>query len=432
MTLPDARTRPLDAEAVAALAATGLDMRVVANDGEEFESFFAAIARGFLDAVPTAEQIDDGRDGQSIRRLVGVFDPRGVHRDVPVATVDSWTSELTTQPGRTVPFWAISGVTVAPTHRRRGIARAMLTGELRAAKDAGYALAGLTVTEATIYGRWGFSPAVYAADWKIDAKRVRWTGPRPDGRLDFIDQAEIPDHLDALHARTRLQRPGGVAGWAGQWRRIAGLRPGADEARKVRAVTYRDAGGDERGILVYALGDGEGYGRAAFDVRLLLAETDEAGAALWRFALEHDLVGNVTASLQPVDAPVRWMISDQRAASVSVTDHGWLRVLDVPGALESRTYAGPMDATLEVDDALGLAGGLWRMSVDAQGAASVVPADGTPDARVDVGALASLLLGGVRADTLAAAGLVDADAAVVRALERAFAPAATPALDIWY
>ncbi|MGU7753863.1 GNAT family N-acetyltransferase, partial [Klebsiella pneumoniae] len=76
-----------------------------------------------------------------------------------MATVDSWVSELTVSPGRTIPLWSISAVTVAPTHRRRGIATAMLTGELRAAAAAGYALAGLTVTEATIYGRWGFSPA---------------------------------------------------------------------------------------------------------------------------------------------------------------------------------------------------------------------------------------------------------------------------------
>ena len=78
--------------------------------------------------------------------------------DAPVATIASWIGELTVPGGRGIPSCAISAVTVAPTHRRRGIARAMLEGELGAALDAGAPIAMLTVSESTLYGRYGFAP----------------------------------------------------------------------------------------------------------------------------------------------------------------------------------------------------------------------------------------------------------------------------------
>ena len=72
-------------------------------------------------------------------------------------------------------MWAISMVTVAATHRRRGIARGLLEGELRAAASAGVPMAGLTVTEATIYGRYGFGPAVPVSRTASMATRIWFT-----------------------------------------------------------------------------------------------------------------------------------------------------------------------------------------------------------------------------------------------------------------
>lgn len=433
MPRPDARALPLDDASASDLRSTGLEYALVEADGEGFDAFLSAVARGFLDPDPTPEQIDDSREALRTRRLTAVYDRDGARADEPVATIDSWVTELTTEPGSTLPLWAISAVTVAPTHRRRGIARALLTGELRTAARAGVAIAGLTVTEATIYGRWGFSPAVFTSDWTVDTARVRWSGPRPAGRLDFVDPAELPDRLGAVHERARLARPGQIAGWPGLWRRVAGLRPGAEEARKVRAVAYRDCSGAERGIVVYTIKEGDDFARATLEVRALVADGDEAYAALWRFALEHDLVGTVTASLQPVDAPLRWMIGDQRAARVSVTDHEWLRILDVPAALSARAYASPLGSTLRVVDPLGIADGSWRWEVDEHGRATVTDAAAAAaELEVEVGALGSLVLGGVAASTLATAGVVRGDEAALRALDAALTPRATPLLGIWY
>lgn len=432
MTSTDVHDLPLDPRSAADLAAHGLEYRRVANEGAEFDRFLQAVARGFLDPEPTDEQIADSRDALSIRRLTAVFDADAVHPERPVATIDSWRSELTTTPGVVLPMWAISGVSVAPTHRRRGIATALLGGELRTAADAGYAIAGLTVSEATIYGRWGFSPAVFTADYRVDTRRARWIGPVPDGRLDFLDTAEIAERLGSIHERFRLAHPGEASGWPALWRRTAGLRPGADENRKVRAVVFR-ASGEDRGILVYSLRASDSdFVDHELQVRSLLALDADATAALWRFALEHDLVGAVTATLQAVDAPLRWLISDQRALGLEVTDHHWLRILDVPRVLAARRYASPTDLVLRVTDALGFAEGSWRFAVDAAGEPRLEPADGEADAVVDVGALSSAFLGGVRWSALAAAGRVHAAPEVVAALDAAFVPAVAPSSSIWY
>src|SRR3546814_13172816 len=99
----------------------------------------------------------------------------------------------------------------------------MLTGELRTAAEAGIALAGLTVSEATIYGRWGFGPAIFTSDVAIETKRVHWTGPQPPGRLDFILQEELPERPAALHERARPRRPGQAPGGPGPGRGVEGL-----------------------------------------------------------------------------------------------------------------------------------------------------------------------------------------------------------------
>ncbi|WP_295840446.1 GNAT family N-acetyltransferase [uncultured Microbacterium sp.] len=430
----DTLTLPLDPTSTAELAAGGLDYERVDADGEGFRPFQRAVARGFLGGESTDAEAENARSTLRTRRLTGVFDRAGSEPGVPVGTIDSWASELTVSPGRSLDLWSISAVTVAPTHRRRGIATAMLGGELRTAAAAGFAIAGLTVTEATIYGRWGFSPAAWASDVVVDTRRARWTGPVAPGRLDFVGKEVLVDLLAAVHERVRVRRPGSVPGWEGRWRGVAGVAPGDKEAEKVRAVVYRDPEGVERGILVYTLDEKDDYAAHDLSVRALFADGDEAYAALWRFALEHDLVARVRAWLQAPVPPVQWMVADRRAVTATLTDHHWLRILDVPRALSARRYGAPLERTIRVSDPLGFADGAWRVRIDGDGDAHVdaVEAGDEAEVRLSVNALSSLLLGGVRATELAAAGLIAGEAAALAEIDRSFEPAMTPLLDIWY
>ena len=198
-------------------------------------------------------------------------------------------------------------------------------------------------------------------------------------------------------------------------------------------MRYADAGGTTRGVAVYRLSEeGEDFTKHDLELHYLVTETADAYAALWRFVLEHDLVAVVKASLRSVDEPLRWMIADQRGASVKSTEHGWLRILDVPTVLGARAYASSGAFTLRVTDPLGFADGTWRLSIDDTGGAVIDSSDRPADITLSVYALSSLLLGGNRAPTLAHAGLIDAEPAVLSAFEAAFRSAETPYLSLWY
>lgn len=421
---------PLDPASAADLTAHGLAYRLVDADSDAFTGYLHAMDRGFVGPESSAEQLEANRDTMRQRRLVGVYD---ADAPFPVGTIACWETDLTIAPGRTLPAWAVSGVTVAATHRRRGIARSMVEGELRAAAAAGLPLAGLTVSEATIYGRFGFGPAVYVTDWTIDTRRARWIGPLAPGRLQAIGREALRDDLAALHDRVRDRNPGQVPGWPGLWRRMAGLGAGQGDGGKVRGVRYLDEAGTTRGVVSYTIGGGDDdYTKHTLHVLQLIADGDDAYAALWRYVLEHDLVTTVKAGLLSQDEPLLWMIADQRGVTIGQDGHHWLRVLDLPAVLAARRYRVPVTAVLRVVDPLGFTDGTWLFEAAADGSGHAERTDAAPEATLPVAALGSILLGGVRPSTLARAGAITAPPELADRLDLAFAPEAPPRLSLWY
>ncbi|WP_106814415.1 GNAT family N-acetyltransferase [Microbacterium timonense] len=431
------RAGPVDEQSRSRLAANGLDYRRVSVDGDDYPGWLQSVARGFQDGERSAEQIAASRERSGYRRLTGVYDPQAPVADAPVATIASWLSELTVPGDATVPSCAISAVTVAPTHRRRGVARAMLEGELRAAHAAGAPMAMLTVSESPLYGRYGFAPAAAAASWRIETKRATWIGPRPDGRVDFIPRERVREVMPAVHERVRRSAPGEIQVPGSHWDGFAGTNPAAEKTTEKRAVQYTDTAGEVRGAAVYAVREhDEDFTKGTVTVHYLVAETRDAYAALWRFLLELDLVAEVRAGELSVDEPLLWMIADQRAAKVTVSDHQYVRVLDVPAALESRRFGAAGRLLLDVSDPIGIAGGRYLLEADASGTGRVralgdgESADADAEVALGIAELSAVYLGGVSPATLAAAGRLTAtdEAAATRVLSWHIAPR----LSIWY
>ena len=431
----DARDIPVDPLSRERLSASQLDYRVVeVSDPVQLRGFARADARGFLDKEPDDDAIRLMGEMMALRRNIGVY-ASGI--ELPVATVDSWVTPMTVpgDAGAHIDMWAISIVTVAATHRRRGIARNLLEGELRAAAAAGVPIAGLTATEATIYGRYGFGPAIPVSQLRVDARRAGGIElPATDGAatIEYLEPDALRAALDEVHERARLGRAGDVPGWPLRWLRMAGLAPGDERSRAVRGVRAADAEGVTRGVLAYTLDALPDEFGADLAIRHLDAETPEALRALWAFAMNHDLIRTVHADLRPLDDPLPWLVRDQRAVQTTIHDHGWLRILDVPAALTARAYRTPLDLVLRVSDPLGLATGSWRLLIDAEGAAVVEATSAVPDVELGVDALSSLYLGGVSAITLRAAGRISASADAAASLQDAFGTATAPALTIWY
>jgi predicted acetyltransferase len=191
-----------------------------------------------------------------------------------------------------------------------------------------------------------------------------------------------------------------------------------------------------RGVVVYSVKENhDDFTKATATVTYLATETPDAYRALWRLLLELPLIGEVRAHLQSTDEPVLWLIDDQRAATVTVVDHQYVRILDVPTALEASSYGAPGVLALDVVDPLGIAGGRWILRVDDSGTGVVSVWEGAAPAdavvvTIGIAELSAAYLGGVSLSTLAVAGRVEATDAAAAA--RVLSWHVTPRLSFWY
>ncbi|MEQ6898731.1 GNAT family N-acetyltransferase [Microbacterium sp. KR10-403] len=425
-----------DGKAVERLAERGLTLRVVPHERPAYDSWLQASARGFLDSERTEEQIAAALQRSSNRRLLGVYDPSAPQEETPVGTFATWLDDLALPGGVVVPAVAVSAVTVSPTHAGRGIARTMMEGELRHAVRLGVPIAALTVSESTLYGRYGFGPAVTAATWTIETRRAGWVGPEATGRVDYIPRELARSLAPGLHERVLRSRPGELAMPQSHWGRFTGTDADAEKPGAVRAVQYADAAGQVQGVAMYTVTENEDdFTKATARVQYLLATDDEAYAGLWRFLLSLPLVATVTASELSTDEPLLWMIADQRAVRISLTDHHYVRILDVPGVLGARRYASPGELVLEVTDPLGISEGRWLLEAAENGEGGIVSAEGVdtgdvPVLRTGTTELSAMCLGGVSPAALAAAGRIETTD--VAAVARMLGWHVPPRLSFWY
>lgn len=454
--VPAFKSAPEDATSLANLAGQGLRYALVdTSDPATFGAWLHADDRGFLQASRTAEQLKPTIAGIADRRTIGVYDdaltaPFGTEPDAaawPIATVNSWPAQLTVagstiEHPRTLTSWGISSVTVAATHRRRGIARNLLEGELRTAAALGVPMAMLTVSESTIYGRFGFAPAAFATDWTIDTRRVRWSGAAASGRVEYLSVDGYRAQLPLLHDRLRLASPGDIEVWPLRWDQLVGsMEPDSARTKALRAVRHVDADGVTRGLALFRLtGGDDDFTQHTVTVERLDAETADADLALWRFLLELDLTIELKAHLRRPEEPMRWLLGDFRAAHVDVWEHQYLRVLDVPAVYQARGYSAAGSIVFDVTDPLGFAAGTWSLVVEpvetSQRATvtkvTAVP-DATPALRMTANELAAIYLGGVSVTTLVAAGRITelrpGSAAAADALLRVDR---APWLSVWY
>ena len=434
----EVQTTPIDETARANLARQGLRFDLLPRDENSFNHWVQAVGRGFLGPIIADENLALRRSGFDHRRICAIWDDSVANAASPVATASSWVMGLTVPGRRELPTWAISTISVAPTHRRRGVARNLMEAELRTAVKLGVPAAILTASEASIYSRFGFEPASLRADWTIDTKRAKWIGPEPKGRLQIVttEQSRDGGSFDLVE-RIRLATPGQVRFDGMLWSRMFGA-PGLANPAEIRVVRYDDESGEQQGFAIYSAE--RDHFHASAQVHYLAAATDDAYAALWRYILELDLVDQVKAELRSTDEAFRWQLSDFRAATQNdVHDHLWLRILDVKTTLEARHYSAPGTFVFEVSDELGFASGCYLLSIDDAGKAVVRELENSKGfednhlLQLGIGDLAAAYLGAFTFGTLVRAERVNEKTpAAAVAADAAFRSVVTPWLPIWF
>lgn len=360
----------------------------------------------FVDKIMAMYRSDD-------RELTGVYQTGGVAAhslaaNVPVATFGTLRKDLNVGYGRQLRAHMVTAVTVRGTHRRRGLLRRMMTEDLSAAKADGMAVAALTASEGSIYGRFGYGVATFERSVKVD------TGPRfglrhvPSGSVEIADRKVLLDLAPEVFERAHRRTPGSIVRQDAYRQNVSGAvgREGKED-EAIKCALHYDAAGTVDGYVSYKFA---GWDTKPYTVEVvdLVAATDAAYLELWQFLGSIDLIQRVSWADAPVDDPLVWALSDPRC--VEASDHRdmlWLRILDGVRALGARRYAADGKLVLGIADALGFADGTFVVDVNG-GEASVSAAapDVRPDLSLDVADLGSIYLGAVCPVTLQAAGRI--------------------------
>lgn len=397
-----------EAASVAPAVAPAPDIRTVCE--AEFGDWLKAVNIGFLRPPVVAENDLVNRLANSdLSRTQGVFDNGRC-----VATFRSFAQELTVVGGAAIPTSAVTNVTVSPTHRRRGLLSKMMANDLAAAKERGEVAATLIAAEYPIYGRYGFGPATWTAEWEVDTGRAgldpRWSGPDDGGRIDLADAEDVRKLGPELFERFRAGQPGAVSRDTRWWDLSTGASRRDDQPwTEPFWAVYRSAAGEVEGLAAYHADETWTDAKQPLNtatVRGLIGLTPAADRALWHFVCSVDWITKVRTGYRAPDDLLPLLLPDPRAARmVTHADFLWLRVLDVVRALEARTYATSGVLVLEVTDASGLASGRYRLDADPSGA-TCAPTASAPDLTLDVRELGTLYLGDESAVRLAALGRV--------------------------
>jgi predicted acetyltransferase len=377
---------------------TGTDLRVLRAD--DWDQWYDNLIRAFGGVPEPSEERELWNALTETDRSIGAWDG-----DVCVGTAGAFSFRLTVPGGASVSAAGVTMVSVAATHRRRGVLTSMMRRQMDDVRSWGEPLAVLTASEPAIYGRFGYGAATFQIQSEIDTNRVSLSVPdgADDVRLRYAAPADVLDACEAVYARLVPLRPGMLARMPG-WERLGLLDPEKerDGASPLQCVVA-ERGGETVGYARFRVKpEWELAGaKGAVILQDLTALDPVARAALWRF-----LTSTLVTGGRPVDDDWQYLVSDVRRCLPRVRDSLYVRLVDVGAALEARTYQAPVDVVFEVeDDFCPWNAGRWRLTGDAKGASCARTTDAA-DLALSVRELGAAYLGGVSLTSLGAAGRV--------------------------
>jgi predicted acetyltransferase len=405
----------------------------------EVPAWVRAMTRTFLDdpeGPGTLRRIDMLRRDWEPTRAWGVRDQ------------DRWVATLRTEPRLlSVPGLgdgtgelrvdALTNVTVAATHRRRGLMRRMLDSSLRAARERGDALSILIAAEWPIYGRFGYAPATLSGDYVLRRARPGATCPGDPSRVRPVGREGFGDVAAAVFDAARRRWVGQIDRDARWWNRMLG-RDGFERNEDLPHNWFVHDGDDgPDGLLAWKYS-----GHASLipplgtvEVWDLTSASDTAYQNLWSYLSGIDGIEEVRLLNRSVHEPVRWLLQDGRTLLMTEqVDFLWLRLLDVPAALAARRYAAAGEVVLEVieEDGYDFGSGRYHLRADREH----VECDRT-DRDVDLvitqRALASIYLGGFRLAELRLSGTVrENTAGALSLVDLMFSTSLPPWTGTWF
>jgi predicted acetyltransferase len=323
--------------------------------------------------------------------------------------------------GRAVPSTAVSGVVVDPLARGRGLSTLLLRETFVELRREGVALSTLFPSLVGAYRQAGYEFAGARVEYETRIDRLPTSGNLP-GVEPWADS-----NLDEIIScyRHAAQLSNGLFDRTPTWWRERVFEP-VDGQPFYRYLVRRD--GCVKGYLLYTQQPLSGNHGLDFSVvaRDLFWLDGEAALALLAVVAQHRPLGSDFRWCGPVNEPLA-MYLGHLPPTVYDALPMMLRLINVPAALEARGYAPALNTCVSfavTDSLLPENSGALRIAVR-DGRAIVEPV-AKAQASVDVGTLAALYSGWLRASDAARLGnLVGASAAEIALLDLLFAgPAA--------
>ncbi len=292
----------------------------------------------------------------------------------------------------------------------------MMARQLNDIHERGEALAALWASESVIYGRFGYGLAAEDIEFKIDRLRTKLARETPAcGRTRIVTRDQALEAWPALYDTARRARPGFFSRNEAWWQYHTMREKDLERRAGSRFNVQYEVDGAIRGYARYRIKPGQdGMASGTVTVWELTALDADAYSALWQYIFGVDLIANIEAMHRPQDEPLYWMLADPRRMARSVYDTLWLRVLDVPAALQGRRYAWEGNLILDVRDPFcPWVEGRYELEMSTEGA-TCKPTNAEPDVTLGAADLGAIYLGGGSLTTLARAGRVEGDYEALR------------------
>ena len=139
---------------------------------------------------------------------------------------------------------------------------------------------------------------------------MHWIGPDAPGRVQFVAAADLREAAPAIARRAVARTPGEIDRWPGILDRALGLVDPDGEPRGARrpCATTTSTASPRASWPTASRASRTSPAFVEFD--FLVAATDDAERALWRFLIEQDFVTGVRGRLRSVDEPLPWLLED--------------------------------------------------------------------------------------------------------------------------
>ena len=343
-----------------------------------------------------------------------------------VGLAGSFAFDVTLPGGTCVPAGGLTWVAVSASHRRQGILRSLINAVHDDMIDRGEPLALLRASEGSIYERFGYGIAHHESEIAIDvrAATLRPEFVVPPGSVRYLVGDAAQDHIAEIWETSRRCNVGELSR-SQVWHRMTHEHRSTASGNASAAFHLAHAAG----FVSYRVEQDWNFGvpRHKLIIVDFAAITAEAHIALWNMVLSIDLIGSITSSILPIDDPVRFMLTNQRALrTTDLSDGMWAMPLDVRTCFGARTYGTSDRIVVEVD------GKRWAIEGSPDGG-EVTAVRSKPDLVTQTSAMGPLLFGGVRAAQLAAGRRLQARSdEVLRRADRFFLGDRLPASSTFF